>query len=335
MAKSKAPSILEAIAEIKKRKFKPVYYFFGEDSYNLTFALHTLEEVFTPLLLSEFDKETIYSDDKSITDILGLATSFPFGSEKKLIIVKEAEKIKDKKPLKTYADTPAEFTVLALFHNGSITNLNSEPFKTLSEKGFLFEAKELKGRNLIDWLISEAEEKGKKLSEENAQVLVDIAGENRNMLEDQLEKICVYLNREKEIAIESIQKVSSDLKQFNIFDLQNAIGSKDKAKCLSVANNLLDNGAEPTFIIAMLTRYFTGLAKITELKTKNISVQEAARIVGTHHFYYPGYVKARTLYSDQKLVDVFRALLKADVSVKTTPMDNKTIITLLVTEILQ
>ena len=97
MAKSKAPSILEVIAEIKKRKFKPVYYFFGEDSYNLSSTLYTLEESFKPLLLSEFDKETIYSEDRSINDILGLATAFPFGSEKKLIIVKDAEKIKDKK----------------------------------------------------------------------------------------------------------------------------------------------------------------------------------------------------------------------------------------------
>ncbi len=79
MAKSNETSILEAVAEIKKRKFKPVYYFFGEDSYNLSFTLHTLEDTFNPLLLSEFDKETIYSEDKSINDILGLATSFPFG----------------------------------------------------------------------------------------------------------------------------------------------------------------------------------------------------------------------------------------------------------------
>ena len=335
MAKSKAPSILEAVAEIKKRKFKPIYYFFGEDSYNLSSTLHTLEETFKPLLLSEFDKETIYSEDRSITDILGLATAFPFGSEKKLIIIKDAEKIKDKKPLKDYTVSPAEFTVLAFFHNGSITNLNTEPFKTLDAKNFLFEAKELKGKNLIDWLISEAEERGKKLSEENAQVLVDIVGENRNMLEDQLEKICVFLNKEKEISIESIQHVSSELRQFNIFDLQNAIGLKDKAKAMTVANNLLENGAEPTFIITMLTRYFTGLAKITELKTQNIPVQEAAKIVGTHHFYYPNYVKARNLYSDEKLVEVFRALLKADVSVKTTTTDDKTIVTLLIAEILQ
>ena len=335
MAKSKAPSILEVLPEIKKKKFKPLYYFFGEDSYNLSTTLSTLESSFTPMLQSDFDKEIIYSEDKSVGDILGHASSFPFGSERKLIIVKEAEKLKDKKPLKDYADSPVDFTVLAFFHSGPITNLNSEPFKTLDTKGFLYEAKELKGKHLISWLVHEAEEKGKIFPDENAQLMVDIVGENRSILEVQLEKICIFLNNKKEITIETIQQISSELKQFNIFDLQNAIGLKDKTKSLSVANNLLDNGAEPTFIISMLTRYFTGLAKVTELRSKNIPDRDAARIVGTHPYFYPDYVKARTLYSDTKLVEVFRSLLKADVSIKTTSTDDKTLITLLITEILQ
>ena len=334
MAKSKAPSILEVLPEIKKKKFKPLYYFIGEDSYNLSTTLSTLESSFTPMLQSDFDKEIIYSEDKTVGDILGHASSFPFGSERKLIIVKEAEKLKDKKPLKDYADSPVDFTVLA-FHNGPITNLNSEPFKTLDTKGFLYEAKELKGKHLISWLVHEAEEKGKIFPDENAQLMVDIVGENRSILEVQLEKICIFLNNKKEITIETIQHISSELKQFNIFDLQNAIGLKDKTKSLSVANNLLDNGAEPTFIISMLTRYFTGLAKVTELRSKNMPDREAARIVGTHPYFYPDYVKARTLYSDTKLVEVFRSLLKADVSIKTTSTDDKTLITLLITEILQ
>ena len=335
MAKSKAPSILEVVPGIKKGNFKPVYYFFGEDSYSLSNVLHMLEESFKPFLSSDFDKETIYAENRTLNEILGAAASFPFGSEKKLMIVREAEKIKDKKALKDYALSPAEFTVLAFVHNGAITNLSTEPFKTLSANNFLFEAKELKGKNLITWLIGEAEEKGKTLSDENAQLLVDIVGENRNMLEDQLEKICIYLNQKKEITIESIQQVSSELKQFNIFDLQNAIGENDKPKAITVANNLIDNGAEPTFIITMLARYFTGLAKVTELSSKNIPDRDAARVVGIHPYFYPGYIRARTLYSDQKLVEVFRSLLKADVSIKTTSSDDKTIITVLIAEILQ
>jgi DNA polymerase-3 subunit delta len=337
MAKSSAPSVLEAVKNVKKKSadILPVYYLFGEDSFNLSVTLRTIEEVAKPFLSSEFDKEVFYGENKTLIEIIDTASAFPFGLQKKLIIVKEAEKIKDKKLLKEYANSPADFTILVFIHNGSITNLTSEPFKTLMVKGFLFEAKELKGKHLVDWLIDYVESKGKKLSQENAQVLVDMIGENRSLLETQLEKLFLYLNGKNEITIESINEISSSLKQNTIFDLQNAIGVKDKSKALQVAFNLLDNGSEPVFIITMLTRYFTGLAKITELKNKNIPDQAAARIVGTHPYYYQNYVKARSLFSDKKLIEVFRALLKADVSVKTTTTDNKTIITLLITEILQ
>jgi len=154
------------------------------------------------------------------------------------------------------------------------------------------------------------------------------------MLEIQLEKILLYLKDKNEITIESIQVVSSSLKQFTIFDLQDAIAVMDKPRAIEIAFNLLENGFEPVFIVSMLTRYFTGLSKVTELKSKNMPDQTAARIVGTHPFYYKGYVKARTLFSDEKLIDVFRALLKADISIKTTNLDEKTLISILISEIL-
>jgi len=97
----------------------------------------------------------------------------------------------------------------------------------------------------------------------------------------------------------------------------------------------LDNGFEPVYIVSMLTRYFTGLSKVTELACKNMPDQAAARIVGTHPFYYRGYKKARKLYSDEKLIEVFRTLLKADISIKTTNLDDKTLIAILISEILQ
>jgi DNA polymerase-3 subunit delta len=202
------------------------------------------------------------------------------------------------------------------------------------KNNFLYEAKELKGRNLLNWLVNYVESTDRILSEDNGQILIDMVGEDRNLLESQLEKIFIYQKDKKEITAESIQQVSSMLKQFTIFDLQNAIGERDKAKALQVAYNLLDNGAEPVFIIVMLNKYFTGLAKIPELKSKNIPDKQAARIVGTHPYYYKDYVAARNRFSDSQLFTVFQALLKADVSIKTTSVDDKTIVTILVSEIL-
>ncbi len=335
MATTKAPSILEALKEIKKGKLIPLYYLFGEDAYNLSFTLKSIQENVLPQLSSDFDKDTVYGDSTTINQVLDRATTFPFGTGKKIIVVKEAEKIRDKKLLKEYVLSPTNFTILVFIHNGVITNLTSEPFKTLLAQNYLFEAKELKGRHLINWLINYCEAQGKNISEDNAQVLVDMVGENRNLLEMQIEKLITHEGNKKEITIEAIQQVSSSLKQNTIFDLQNAIGVKDKSKALKVAYNLLDNGAEPVFIVAMLTRYFTAIAKISELRAKKTPDATAARTISVHHFFYPGYVKARSLFSDKKLIEVFRSLLKADILIKTTSTGNKEIITILIAEILQ
>lgn len=336
MARSKIniPSISGAIKDIKSGKLLPVYLLFGEDGYSIDTCTKLIEEKTSPFIGSDFDKEVFYGEDKNILDIINFASAFPFGSERKLVIVKEFEKIKDKKNLVRYIDSPADFTHLVMINTGSISNTGSEPYNKLAEKGFIFEAKELKGNHLNDWLIGYAESKGKILSHENAQLLVDIAGENRTMLEAQLEKIIVFLGEEKEITIDIIKSLSTALKEYNIFDLQNALSKKKKEDSLRIALGMLENGAEPTFIIYMLTRYFTGLSRINELKSKNIPDQAAARIVGTHPYYYKDYLYARTLYSDKDLFKIAEALLKADISIKTSTTDNKSIISLLVAEII-
>jgi len=334
MARSKAPSILEVVEKIGKGDLLPIYYFFGEDYYLIENALSTIEAASAPLITSEFDRETFYGDDKNLSDVLDFASAFPFGSKKKLLIFKQFEKVRDKKLLKEYSNSPVDFTTLVLIHSGSISNLDSEPYKTLREHHFIFEAKVLRGKTLVKWLINHIENKGKSISEDTAQMLVDISGESRNMLESQLEKIITFMNEEKEITVDHVQSLSTKLKQNTVFDLQNALGRKEKDKAIQIAFNLLDNGAEPVFIVAMLTRYFTGISKVNELNKMNLPLQQAARYAGTHHFYYKDYQQARTLYPDTNLADVFRSLLKADRSIKTTSSNGKNIITILLSEIL-
>jgi DNA polymerase-3 subunit delta len=337
MAKSKAPPIQEIEKQLKQKKLLPVYYLFGEDTYSVDITLEAIEKVVQPLITSDFDKEVLYGENQNFANIIGLASAFPFGSEKKLIIIKQAEKLKDKKEKKeiiTYFQSPAEFTVLVFIHEGTITNTTTEPYKTLANQGYLFEAKELKGKSLIEWLISTVEKSGKTISYDNAQLLTDISGENRNALESQLEKIFIYVGDNKEITIDSIRGLSTSLKQYTIFDLQNAIGKKNKAAALKIAFNLLKNGMEPTQIIAMLNKYFTGLARLNELSTANSNEFQIARIMNTHPYYLKDYHAARRMYSDKHLTQAFSALLKADLSIKTTSLDDYTLISVLIAEII-
>jgi DNA polymerase-3 subunit delta len=334
MAKSKAPSIQEIEKQLKQRKILPVYYLFGEDSYSVETTFKEIEKAVTPFITSDFDKEVFYGENQTFANIVGFASTFPFGSEKKLIIVKQAEKLKDKKELISYLKSPTDFTVIVFLHEGTISNTESEPFKTLTNQGYLFEAKELKGKSLIDWLISLVGKNGKIISYENAQLLTDISGENRNTLEAQLEKIFLYIGDNKEITIDSIRGLSTALKQYTIFDLQNAIGKKNKSSALKVIINLLKNGMEPIQIIAMINKYFTGLARLNELTASNTNEYQVARIMGTHPFYLKDYHQARRIYSDVHLSAAFAALLKADLSLKTTSIDDKTLLSVLIAEII-
>ena len=334
MAKSKAPSIQEIEKQLKQKKILPVYYLFGEDSYSIETTFKEIEKTVAPFIASDFDRESYYGENQTIATIVGLASTFPFGSDKKLIVLKQSEKPRDKKELVNYLKSPADFTVLVFLHDGSISNPESEPYKTLANQGYLFEAKELKGKSLIDWLILNVEKNGKTISYENAQLLTDISGENRNTLESQLEKIFIYIGDSKEITIDSIRGLSTSLKQYTIFDLQNAIGKKNKSSAFKVAYNLLKNGSEPIQIIAMINKYFTGLARLGELTATNTNEYQVARILGTHPFYLKDYHNARRMYSDKNLADAFSALLKADLSVKTTSIDDYTLISILIAEII-
>jgi DNA polymerase-3 subunit delta len=328
-----APSILEAVKNLKKGKILPLYYFFGEDTYSLHLGIKAIEDAVSPFIISDFDKDICYSEDRNLQEVINAARAFPFGSQKKLIIFKEAEKIKDKKLLEIYITSPPEFTVLVLVHNGVITNLTSSPFNLLLENNYLFEAKELKGDNLVDWVTELVASKGRYISNENAMLLADISGENRLIIESQLEKIIAFLGDKKEITFDTIKDVSASFKEYTIFNLQNAVFQKDKAAALAIVFNMLENGAEATFIISMLTKYFIGLSRLRELKEKNVPDAETAKIVGTHPYYLKNFQKAAVLFINNDLVKAMEALLKADISIKTTSTDSKTVITVLFGEL--
>jgi DNA polymerase-3 subunit delta len=337
MAKGKVniPSILEAPKTFSKDNFLPVYFFCGNDYYNFDAVVRELESAISPFIGSDFDKETIYGDDKiNLPQLLSMASSFPFGSEKKFILFKEFDKVKDINSLTDYVKNPPLYTTIVFIYNGELQYPEKEPYKSLIKQKFIFESKELKGDNLISWLVEIARKNGKQLSAENAQLLTEISGGNRSLLEDQLEKIFIFLGTEKVIDYPTIEALSASLKENTIFELQDALGRKDKAKSVKILYNLLERGDEPTFIIAMLTKYFSGLSRVNEMNGK-IPDDVAARIVGTHPFYYKNYKSAKEKFSDRDLFRSINAVLNTDILLKTTSYDPKSLFTVLIADILK
>lgn len=336
MAKKKYPSVSSLMPKVKKGEFLPIYFLFGGDGYTIAKFITSLEETFKPILVSEFDKSVLYGANTTIEEILDTSQMFPFGSEKKLVIVKEFDKVqKFDEHLKNYIKSPADFSVLVLVFSGTPSSFNKAYLKALDTAGFLFEAKELKEHDLADWTIEQVSAKGKIISHANAQYLVTLIGDDRYMLEMQIEKMVVYAKEEQEITFEMIKAHAAITKAYTVFDLQDALAIKDAAKTFKVGYRLLDQGENLIMILSMLNKYFTGLLQIPELQKSRKSDQEAARIVGTHPFYYKNHVRAKQRYSDKDLHRIAKAIFNADLAIKSSNTDDKTILTLLFEQIFE
>jgi DNA polymerase-3 subunit delta len=337
--KSDVQSIYSIGKFLKEDSLLPIYFFYGDDNYALENAVKAIEKAVDPLLTSEFDKEIINAEEKTIVELMDLASVFPFGSKKKIIILKDFDELKgDKKQFGSYVKDPAPSTVLVVIKYGKIQNHNTLPYSLLLEKNYLFEANELKGKELVNWIVRYSAKNGKTISEDNAELLLDIVGENRSMIEMQLQKIFTYLGDNKEIRLDVIKSVASQIKEYIIFDLLNAIGSMNKSKAVEILLNLLSQGDEDKqalFILVMLNKYFTGIAQIPELEKGNLTDQSKAKIIGTHPYYYKDYVRAGRFFKEEKMLNISRALLRTDVMLKTTSANARTLMLMLLAEIFQ
>lgn len=334
MAKAKYPPINEIAARLKKKQLQPLYYLFGDDTYALQVITGRIADTAGEFVASDFDKETLWGSQTSIEEIIDFAVSFPFGSEKKLLIVREFEKVQNpEKALLNYLETPADFCIVVLVYGGTPKNTATAFYKKLHDAGVLFEARELRDQDLEQWLISLAAEKGKKLTRENAQLLLSLTGENRHLIEMQFNKMLTYLGDTDEITLELITDHVIATRQYSIFNLQDAIMAGNRKKGMEIALRLQEQGESTLYIIGSLNRFFSGLLQIPEMTKNRLSDYEAARYAGTHPFFYKNYKSARRHFSDAGLRRIANALLKVDYQLKSSPTDEKVLLTTLMQQI--
>ena len=338
MAYEKLPSVADADALLAKNVIKPIYFLCGDDSFSIDEFVKKINLLFETIIVSDFDKAVYYGDSVSMEEVESFASTFPFGSEKKLVIVKDFEKVKDKTKLKNYVKSPSDFTVVVLVNSGAVAKAGtSEPYKSLLAGGFYFEAKEMKGEQLRRWIVQKAASDGRKISADDAQLLIDIVGENRSLIEDQLDKIYIFLGDKSVIDTETVKSLSTQLKAFNVFDLQNALTRRDKKEALKIAYNILPQSVDEIFkTINMLIRFFTVIAILKELapNPNNANINDLMKKLKMSFYQVQGYVNSSRAFSLNDITKATEALLKADIALKSTAADHKEIMTVLISEII-
>lgn len=243
----------ELVAQLKSRQFKPVYLLMGEESFYIDRICRFFENKVIEEADRDFNQVVLYGKDTSAAEIVANAKEFPFGSQYKLVIVKEAKDLKDIDLLKSYVENPAESSILVLCHKYG--KLKATQYKAYEKKGVVFESVGIKDWNLPDWVQKTASAFKFKLDAQTANILTEHIGNDLSRIFNEFEKLKVILPPGSSITPDVVEQYIGISKEYNIFELQEALGSRNAQKTFKIIHNFTQHLKENPNIKTILMLY--------------------------------------------------------------------------------
>jgi DNA polymerase-3 subunit delta len=307
---------LDILSDLKKKNYKPVYFLSGEEPYFIDQISDFIEKKVLDESEREFNQTILYGRDTDVATIAGEAKRYPMMSDKMVIIVKEAQNVRNIEDLESYISNPLESTILVICYKYKTLDKRKAFPKTVAKKGILFESKKLYDNKIPDWIASYLKEKKYTISPKSSQLLTEFLGNDLGKISNELDKLMINLAPGTEITPDHIQMNIGISKDFNTFELNDALSKRDVVKANRIVNYFAANAKEHPLVltIASLNSFFVKLLRYHGLEDK--SKESAARALGVNPFFVNDYVQAARNYPMQKIKSIVGNLREYDLRSK-------------------
>ena len=309
-------SYQDIIRELKNKIYKPIYFLYGEEPY----FIDKISSYIADNVLSEserdFNQTILYGKDTLIDDIINGAKRYPMMANYQVIIVKEAQEIKNIEKLEFYAEKPLNSTILVINYKYGTPDKRKKFYKILEKTALVFESKKLYENQVPEWINTYLKERNYSISPVSSKLLVEFLGADLSKIANELEKLMISLPEKATITPDDIEKNIGFSKDYNNFELQNAIRDRDILKAnriiIHFGKNPKDNPV--TLTIISLFMYFSKMLTYHFLQDK--SKANAASVLKVNPFFVQDYAKACQAYNARKVVSVISILREYDMKAK-------------------
>jgi DNA polymerase-3 subunit delta len=310
--------IEKIISDWKQKYFRPVYLFEGEEAYYIDKALAYAEHHLLPENEAEFNLTVFYGKDADWAQVMNACKRYPMFAEKQVVLLKEAQHMdaKNLAKLAPYCINPLPSTIFIIGHKEKNIDKKTELGKALKKNAEIFLSEKIKDYQLQAWLKSYVAEAGLQMNEKSIALLADHVGSDLSRLVNEIEKVTVNLGNRKTITEEDIEKYVGVSKEYNAFELNNALSKKDMTKAFRIIQYFEANpkAAPVQVVLPALYTYFSKLyvAFALEDQSENglkplfynniFAAREAAATMRLYR--YEGVEKALLLLHDYNLRSV-------------------------------
>lgn len=306
----------QILSDIHKKNFAPVYFLTGDEPYFIDMISDTIENEALVEADRAFNQIVLYGRDVDVETIANHARSFPMMGERMVVIVKEAQDVKNLEEFEKYLDTIPETTLLVFAYKYKKFDKRKTLAKKIDKKGVWFESKKLYDSNIPGWIQNYLKGEGYSITPKATQMLADYLGTDLHKIANELKKLIIALPKKKSIDDADVERNIGISKDYNGFELQNAIGSRDVLKANRIVNYFGDNGKDNPLLVTVITLYgyFTKLFKLHTTQDK--SQGNLASVLGVNPFFVKDYLAAARNYPPATCIRCISILREFDLKSK-------------------
>ena len=306
----------QILSEIHKKNFAPIYFLTGDEPYFIDMISDTIENEALDEADRAFNQIVVYGRDVDVETIANHARSFPMMGDRMVVIVKEAQDVKNLENFEPYIDTIPDTTLLVFAYKYKKFDKRKALAKKIDKKGVWFESKALRDYNIPGWIHSYLKEEGYSITPKATQMLADYLGTDLHKIANEIKKLTITLPKNKSIDDADVERNIGISKDYNVFELQNAIGSRDVLKANRIVNYFGDNGKDNPLLVTAINLYsfFTKVMKLHCAQDKSPS--SLASMLGVNPFFVKDYQLAARNYPPQTCIRNISILREYDLKSK-------------------
>lgn len=309
--------VIKIVNDIKSGNIKPIYFLMGEEPYYIDKLSDYIEQNVLTEEEKSFNQTILYGRDVTIEDIISTAKRYPMMAERQVVIVKEAQDLtKTIDKLESYAENPMLTTVLVFCYKYKTLDKRKKMTKLMDKSGVVYESKKLYENQVGDWIKRVLSGKSYSIEPKANAMLVEFLGTDLSKINNELEKLQIILPKGSTITAGHIEENIGFSKDFNNFELLNALGAKNQLKAFKIVQYFSDNQKANPLVVTTSTvfGFYIKILKYHGLKDRN--PKNVASVLGVSPYFLKDYDLALKNYPMKKVSQIVGALRDIDVKSK-------------------
>jgi DNA polymerase-3 subunit delta len=264
-------SVEKILNDWKNKKFRPVYWLEGEEDFYIDQVMNYAEHSILSESEAGFNLTVFYGKDAAWPEVVNACMRYPMFAERQVVLLKEAQQMRDLDKLEPYIENPLGSTIFVVSYKEKKVDGRSRLAKILKEKGELLSTKKMYENQLPEWVNGLVESKGYSITSKALMLLVEHIGNDLSRINNEIDKLAVNLSERKKISEDDIEKYIGVSKEYNVFELQDALAKKDLLKAIRIIQYFEGNpkAAPIQLVLPSIYNYFAKVFSIFGMPDKS------------------------------------------------------------------